>query len=278
MLRALLAVGLAFGFVISALAQSTNPAPSNPQTQPNRLEFEVATIKAVDPESRMQINGIDVYPGGRVIIQGNNLKGLITIAFHLSYWQIQGGEDWTTKDTYNVEAKAPESVGMENLNLRHSVFQISDERLREMLQTLLIERFQLQFHRETKMGTVYLLERSGKPLKLQPSNHVSSAADSSSDFFGGVGWAGRWVLFNTTMEQLAESAANHFVQHPVLDETGLSGAFSYASPNEEDVQSITGDPLGSFESLIDEIGLKLTPTKGQVEYLVVDRAAKPSPN
>jgi len=35
-----------------------------------------------------------------------------------------------------------------------------------MLQALLIDRFQLKFHRETKTGDVYLLEQSGKPLAL----------------------------------------------------------------------------------------------------------------
>jgi uncharacterized protein (TIGR03435 family) len=38
---------------------------------------------------------------------------------------------------------------------------------RQMLQALMIDRFHLQFHREVRQGPVYVLEKTGKPLKLQ---------------------------------------------------------------------------------------------------------------
>jgi uncharacterized protein (TIGR03435 family) len=45
---------------------------------------------------------------------------------------------------------------------------MNDEQ-REMLKTLLADRFQLKFHRETKQGSVDRLSQSGKKLMLEPA-------------------------------------------------------------------------------------------------------------
>jgi uncharacterized protein (TIGR03435 family) len=271
-----------FVFVVLALLACVASAQTPSTTLPalnrpaNALAFEVATIKLTQPNTPYG-NGIDVYPGGRVVIHGNSLKGLIAIAFHLSYWQIQGSEDWMAKDLYEIEAKAPEGMQPAGFNLRHTLFEIDDERLRKMLQALLIDRFQLQFHRETKTAKVYLLERSGKPLRLQPVDQESAGADSNWAAFGSIGWAEKWALFDVTMAQLSGFAADHYMHCPVIDRTALNGAFNYKSPHEDAIPGI-GEPPDSFVNMIQEIGLKLTPTKGPVETFVIDHAERPSPN
>lgn len=237
----------------------------------------MATIKPVDP-SHPHDNGVDVYPGGRVVINGVGLKALIAIAFNLSYWQVEGGDAWSATDEYNVEAKAPENAQPPNFNLRHTLFGIEDMRLRKMLQALLIERFQLKFHLETRTGTVYLLEKSGKPFKLQPAKVTPNSENPELDNFGSIGWADRWVLANVTMAHLAKFTADFYLHRPVLNRTGLDGTFDYESPNVEEAQEHFGDQLGSLENMIHEIGLKLTPTKGPVEAFVIDYAEKPSSN
>jgi uncharacterized protein (TIGR03435 family) len=189
-----------------------------------------------------------------------------------------GGDAWTEKDNYDVEAKPSESI----TNLRHSLFGIEDEYLREMLQAFLIDRFQLKFHRETKTGKVYLLERRGDTIRLRPTAAASSGADLSQNarLSGDIGFAGgRWVLFNTSMPQLAKYAAEHILHAPVLDQTGLSGSFDYKQPTAlADSEVNYSDPSGPFLLLIPELGLKLEPTKGSVETFVIDHAEKPSSN
>jgi uncharacterized protein (TIGR03435 family) len=54
----------------------------------------------------------------------------------------------------------------------------------------------------------------------------------------------------------------------------LTGWFDYTSLN----QATQDDFHDSFLSLIPEIGLKLTPSKGPIETLVIDHAEQPSPN
>jgi len=112
----------------------------------DRPEFEVASIKPVDPNVPHMV-GVKVYPGGRVMLSSLPLKTLTAIAFRLSYWQISGGDAWIEKDDYNVEAKPSENLRSSIKNLRYTLYGIEDQQLREMLQALLIDRFQLKFHR-----------------------------------------------------------------------------------------------------------------------------------
>src|SRR5262245_49708398 len=117
-------------------------------------EFEIASIKPIDPNAGIHMTGLQIFPGGRIVIPTTSLKGLIVTAFGLSYWQLSGGEPWMEKDLYDVEAKPPANLQPAITNLRHGLFDIDDERLRQMLQALLSDRFHLKFHRETKTGKV----------------------------------------------------------------------------------------------------------------------------
>src|SRR5215475_5648109 len=151
--------------------------------QDQQLRFDVASIKPVDPNA-FHMTGVRVFPGRRVVLSGLPLRTLVATAFHMSSWQIAGGDGWTTQDMYDIEAKPPESLQPGIRDLRHTLFGIEDESLRAMLQALLIDRFHLQFHRASKAGDVYALERNGKVLRLRAGEVPVWAADRS---FGSIG-------------------------------------------------------------------------------------------
>jgi uncharacterized protein (TIGR03435 family) len=241
-------------------------------------EFEVASVKPVEPNVPHLV-GAKVYPGGRVVITTMPLKALTAIAFRLSMWQISGGDAWISKDEYDVEAKPSASLRPGIKDLRYTNFGIEDERLREMLQALLIGRFQLKFHREAKTGDVYRLERSGKALGLRPAKTPSGADGApDSNSFGSIGYVGgRWGIYATSMPQLAKYAADNVLHAPVVDRTELSGIFDYKQ-RQADLEPNYTDNADSFLRFIPELGLKLERGKGPVEIFVIDHAAKPSPN
>ncbi|MGA8110927.1 MAG: TIGR03435 family protein, partial [Acidobacteriaceae bacterium] len=235
----------------------------------------------------MMGNQVEVKPGGMVYLYGVPLKQMICVAYHLAWWQVPGGEPWVEKVEYNVVAKAPEISG-KPYDLRYSLIGIQDERLRAMVQTLLADRFQLKVHRETKAGRVYLLELNGKPLRLKPATTVKTvrqddgpdaepSANQEAGAFSSIGWAGSWVIADTTMPQLAKFAGDFYVHRPVLDRTGMTGAFDYRS-TPEDNTAFWQDQTGSFLRMLGDTGLKLTPGEGPVETLVIDHAEAPSPN
>ncbi len=145
-----------------------------------------------------------------------------------------------------------------------------------MLQSLLIDRFQLKFHLETKTGDVSLLEKSGKPIKLKATNDLSTGDDARvlPGWSGDIDFVdGRFSFYNTSMQQLAQWASD-IVHQPVIDRTGLTGSYDYQSP----MQAQQSDYEDSFRLLIPELGLKLERAKGPVEFFVIDHAEKPSPN
>jgi uncharacterized protein (TIGR03435 family) len=244
--------------------------------------FEVASIKPSDPSVSHEA-GVHLYAGGRVIISNLPLKTLITTAFRLSYWQISGGDEWTEKDCYNIEAKPPMAARSKIKDLRYTWYGIEDAHLREMLQALLIDRFQLTFHRETKTGDVYLLKRSGTTLRLRlhPTEVPLAGAEPLEDHSssGNIGYAGgQWNIFAASMPQLTKFASDFILHVPVLDRTELSGSFDYRQRQPDLEPNHDGDQSDSLKSYIKELGLKLERAKGPVESFVIDHAAKPSPN
>jgi uncharacterized protein (TIGR03435 family) len=280
----IVAVCLFCGSLARAAAQSdaTNGATATAESKAVDAlpRFEVATVRLTDTH-QARWTGVKVDPGGRVQIHGAPLKGLVSIAFHLSYWQISGGEKWIGEDLYDIEAKPPEEMQPRITNIRHSVWGIEDEKLCQMLQALLTDRFQLRFHREIKTGDIYFLETSGKPVRLVPAIDRSKGEQASSPagFSGEIEFTdATWYLFNTSMPQLARFAGNYIVHRPVLDHTGLAGSFDYKSPTQLGPDQRQIDLASAFPLLLSEIGLKLQAAKGPVETLVIESAERPSDN
>lgn len=282
--------------VLLAMFLSTASAQESPTTQVEHAaaglpEFEVASVKPTDVSGDIKV-GTWVYPGGRIVISGCELTGLIRIAYQLSYQEISGGADWTDRVKYDVEAVPPEGMRAAIRDLRHGDWTIADEHLRQMLQTLLRARFQLQFHRETRTGKVYLLKQTSKRPALHPANVDPSSPRAPygrihfrqwRDCGSGRCPAGEWVLEAATMADVAWCAsANALGGTPVLDRTGLSGAFDYkqsrADVDSEADVDFASALASSFLNFLQELHLKLERAKGPVETLVIDRAEKPLPN
>jgi uncharacterized protein (TIGR03435 family) len=261
----LLGCGMAIGQSVVAPVAAAGKLP----------EFDVATIKPAGPNS--QINGGYTYPGGRVECIGCTLQYLVMLAFNVESWQVSGGPNWidiSGGSRYDIEAKPPESSQAIKLNNPEKKTPPSAEQ-RQMLQSLLMDRFQLKFHRGQKEGDVYILSRGEKPLKLQPPKDPEefhwAGSISGGAVVDGSGVAGH----NISMPELAARLSG-FLRRPVLDQTGLAGTydFEYRTGNEDPDSSAT---VGIIQSM-QEIGLKLAQGKGPVEAIVIDHIERPSEN
>jgi uncharacterized protein (TIGR03435 family) len=237
--------------------------------------FEVATVKR---DTTSQLTQVVIQPGGRVVLSRLSLKTLVHAAYRYNWAQIENrGDAWIEQEGWTVEAKVPADSGI--TDLRYSVQDIEDARIRQMLQSLLVERFQLKVSRETRMGDVYQLTRTDRPLKLSVSDEKVAEGNPFRGF-SSIGWAGRWVISRTTMAQLAKYASDT-VHAPVADMTNLSGLYNYKQTGNE--QFSTGadfaiDVANSFLRLLNEVGLELKKTRGPFEILVIESAQRPSPN
>jgi uncharacterized protein (TIGR03435 family) len=244
-------------------------APNTQSVSDKAPEFEVATIKPVDPHGN-HVMGVNVYPGGRIALTGLSLRTLICIALDVRYWQVSGGETWTEKTLYDLVAIPSENLQTKISTTQHTLFGIEDEHLRDMLQAVLLERFQLKYHHESTIGKVYLLKRGAKTLRLRPTLYETDGA-------GSIGFAGTWVLRNTTMSQLSKFASEYVFHCPVIDQTRLAESFDYQSELEE-WETYEQDPTESFLRLLSTVGLRLVAGRGSIDKVMIDHAERPSPN
>ncbi|HLW76795.1 MAG TPA: TIGR03435 family protein, partial [Bryobacteraceae bacterium] len=120
---------------LAAIALATCAiAQVNLQVPPD-LKFEVASLKPAAPDQRGA--GIRPAPGGERYVASNaTLKTMLSVAYRIRPEQITGGPDWVDNDRFDMNAKAEKPSNPEELHA--------------MLINLLVERFQLKFHRDKK--------------------------------------------------------------------------------------------------------------------------------
>jgi uncharacterized protein (TIGR03435 family) len=266
---------LVVGFVCTGMAIGQSVVA--PVAAAGKLpEFDVATIKPTGPNN-YEINGGYTYPGGRVECVGCTLQYLVMLAFDVESWQVSGGPSWieiSRGSRYDIEAKPPETSQAIKLNNLEKKTPPSVEQ-RQMLQSLLIDRFQLKFHREQKEGDVYILSRGDKPLKLQPPKDPEGFHWAGQPGGGAVVMGSGVAGTNISMPELAARLSD-FLRRPVRDQTGLTGTydFEYRTGNDDPDSSAT---VGIIQSM-QQIGLKLAQGKGPVETIVIDHIERPSEN
>ena len=126
--------------------------------------FEVASVKPnLSGTNFVRIGG--GVGNGRYNADNVTLKMLITNAYRVREFQVLGGPNWIASDRWNIEAKAEEgSIPPPPLGPPDPTA-ITPMSL--MLQSLLEERFQLKFHRETREQPIYTLTvaKDGSKLK-----------------------------------------------------------------------------------------------------------------
>jgi uncharacterized protein (TIGR03435 family) len=242
------------------------------------LEFEVVSLRPSNPQGMHNITP-QVNADG-VTMNYTTLSGLISVAYGVGYWQLSGLEPWMQTDKFDLQAKPPQGEGIAPYNERHSNWAIEDPRLRQMMQTMLADRFHLKLHQETTTGTVTVMEQSGKPLPLMPTQMKAAKmyGDSYSGDVGAVSGKG-WGLYNTSMPQLATFLSVNILHRPVIDKTGLDGSYDFQSATiitHEDFKE--GNVSNMLLPAVKEMGLKLTETQGPVTKLVIDHAEQPTAN
>src|SRR5580658_6440210 len=101
--------------------------------------FEVASIKPSDPDAR---GSTIKFPNGTFTATNAPARNLITLAYDVQPFQIEGGPNWIADQRFDVLAKMADGV----VKGQHDPDRLP--LMRAALQALLADRFQLTIHRE----------------------------------------------------------------------------------------------------------------------------------
>jgi uncharacterized protein (TIGR03435 family) len=231
--------------------------------------FEVATVKPTPPEVRI-IGDLVSMPGGRVLATRCQLEYLLQVALSVERFQIAGT---LPQEQFDIDARPPASSDSSKRTGRRVA--LNDEQ-KQMLLALLVDRFQLKYHRDTRQGPVYFLVRTNKKLKMEEAKNKGPDASpwvgSPNDgMIRGDGIAGVSISM-----ALMASRLSGYLERPVLDRTGLEGTYDFKFEYTPD--EAQPDVVSSILFSVQQLGLKLESGKGPAETIVVDRVERLSGN
>jgi uncharacterized protein (TIGR03435 family) len=266
-------------------------------TQPTKPEFEVASVRPTPPTQEHGLTlGLRV-DASQVRVIALPLRDIIATAYRVKSYQVSG-PDWMTTTQFDISAKMAPGAKI--------------ARVPEMLQSLLADRFGLQFHRDKKDTAVYAIIVGKPPLKLRErpaesgastpadtltwnltGNHVgvsNSFGDGSSYTFVGGKFEGKKLSMTSLATEL-----ERYSPRPIVNMTRLDGLFdvSFAVTPEAYGQLLARAALNSgmvmppqvmqglenadFSYLleaVEQLGLKLDSRRMPVDVLVVDQVRR----
>ncbi len=244
------ALGIVSLLLAAAFGQSTNP--------PSFESIEIQPAASTDTWV-----SVGLLPNGHVRCNNATLRALIAAAYDREEELVTGGPPWLDSERFNVVATtAPTS--RDNLQL--------------MLQTLLGQRFKLALHHTSKSEPTFTLTLAKDGPKLKP------AAGSAKDCPRGEGTPGQIHLTCSafTMADLAEllpDAAPAYVNLPVLNQTGLKGAYDFKldwmpkGAYDAAVANKSADAVSIYDAVA-KLGLSLEKRDISKDVIVIDSAER----
>ena len=234
------------------------PQSRGQQIDTDNRSFEAASVKR-DDTGTTQVR-VAIAPSGRFTATNATVKMLIQQAFDLRDNQISGGPNWLDSEHYNIEANTGKSGAIRSGAAGEAL-------LRMTLRSLLVERFGLAFHRESRAELMYQLVIARGGSKLKETKIPEFAPRVMRQEIGRLtGWA-------TTMPRLA-SRLSQLLGRPVIDKTGLTGEYDFTldyaldSVSRGDEPEIANRHLPSiFTALPERLGLRLQSTETAVDVI-----------
>jgi uncharacterized protein (TIGR03435 family) len=228
--------------------------------------FDVASIKV--HEGPMRRLGVSTS-GQRLTADAANVRMLVMYAYNLKNFQVTGTDPLLTRDDVRWDIMAKD----EGDTLP------TPAQFRQMVKSLLADRFQLKLHTEMREMPVYAIVVGKGGIKFKES-------EADPDVMGLYSLKGRnnvITLPRATMSDLVDAVANGMLDRPVVEHTGLTGTYSIKltyTPNTRANRESEPDlsDINVFQALEEQLGLKLEARKEPVEMVVVDRIEKPTAN
>jgi len=262
------------------------------QAVEGKLSFEAASVKPSGPTS---VRNFSRDPGRysaskaeflELVFEAYRGQGTGTPLPVTEYDQVTGPA-WMEKEEFDVVATFPPGT--------------TREQFREMLRNLLVERFKLVLHHETKVLPIYELVVAKGGLKLKetalvpdpdaPGFQGRPAVDNEGFVVlppGRPNIASRFMAdggahitcFGEPMSVVATTFGQpNAAGRRVIDKTGLTGKYDfklfYRAQFPGTPPPADDDPMPTLEQAVrQQLGLSLVPAKAPFEIIVIDHAEK----
>lgn len=271
---------------------TANPAGVGTELAVATARFEAAVIKEANPDH--PFTGL-LYTGGSQMRAGGNLRELIALALQISPNvagdMIVGLSKSADSQRWDITAKLPATgEGAPNIvNGRPQPPPLSIGL--EMLRGLLLDQFDLKTHSENREVKVYVLAVASDKREMTQAGE-SERAGCQPDPNAKKPFTNIQAMIsckNTSMTELAQNLqqwAGAYIDHPVVDDTGLQGGWDFLlgwtpkailqAPSPAQTPGGASDPSGIsvFDAVKKELGLKLIEQKRSIPVIVVDHVSE----
>ena len=234
----------------------------------------MASIRPSLPDAVLDsyVPALNVAPATTLRIANRQLKELIMIAYGVGGRQLAGpgwlidppGQASGDVPRFDLVAKVPGDASRDQIPL--------------MLQNLLVDRFKLRVHRESKPIVIYALTQAKGGLRIKPVPEGEKRQSGCARNMFGANGVTTAVCQNMTAAQLAQQlqtlAPAYFREGPIVDQTGITQAYDYTLEWITLQQRDAGEEGPSMFDAVDKLGLHLERQKGTAEVLVVDQSEK----
>jgi uncharacterized protein (TIGR03435 family) len=238
-------------------AQPRAPAPTN-------IAFEIADVHPSAATAYPPFLHDGYLVGDRYVLRQATMLDMISIAYGVDKKHVQGGPSWLDWDRFDVVAQAPPSTppGV----------------VKQMLQSLLKDRFKLGAHEGSALMPAYVLTAVKDRLAMKPSDSseegdckIESNEDSFSDPSRYIQFSCRGESMDKFAERLQRMAPG-YLNEPVVNLTRLNGAWDFdlkwTAPKLIARAGSAG--ISIFDALDKQLGLKLTLGTAPTPALIVD--------
>jgi uncharacterized protein (TIGR03435 family) len=274
----LVAVALAAAGTTAAGVQDSMPRLLGADGKP--LEFDVVSVRP-NRSGDEAMNIVSPPMSDGVTITNMPVENIIGWAYGITIRnQVSGMPDWAKQERFDIKAK----VADEDVAAFHKVM---DPIVRvSMLQKILVDRFKMRSHYETRMfaGYVFVVGKNGsKMTEVEPPIGPNGVKDGGHRRVG----RGEYESFGMWMLPLVRQLMQE-LGCVVVDKTDLHGCYNYTlkwtpddgRPGGDVAGSMSGQSIGPsiFTAVQEQLGLKLEPTKVPTRVLVIDSIERPSDN
>jgi len=261
--RGVCAAAVMVGAVVCLGAQTI---PSvQPTAKDAHASFEVAAIKRSDPDDKS--HRFEIH-GRRIVIENQTVQTMIEMSYGVHARQIVNGPSWIETERFDAE-------GVPEGEVPPDVAQFQ-----ALVRSLLAERFGLKLHTEKREMARYTLTVAKGGPKIEPTKSVVAALPSIRA--GGNKTSHSLQMENVSMEDVAKQLQGE-LDRPVVDETGLKGRYDFTLKWLRADAPVAADDADSalpvlFTAIQEQAGLKVEPSKGDVDVLTIDHVERPEAN